>query len=108
MPVYVLGGFVDIDKLVEICSIYGIHLIEDSKYIKLTGLHFHIGSQILNMDNFKDLAQKVNIILSELYDEGVDIKHINVGGGLGIDYDNPFDGSIPDFKSYFEKCNLVV
>ena len=82
-----------------------IHLIEDGKYIKLTGLHFHIGSQILNMDNFKNLTQKVNIILSELYDEGVDIKHINVGGGLGIDYDNPFDGSIPDFKSYFEVFN---
>jgi len=79
-----------------------VRLIEDSSYLKLTGLHFHIGSQILNMDNFKDLALKVNLILSELYDEGVDIQHVNLGGGLGIDYDNPFDASIPDFQSYFQ------
>lgn len=79
-----------------------VRLIEDSSYLKLTGLHFHIGSQIVNLDNFRDLAHKVNVILADLYDEGVDIQHINLGGGLGIDYQNPIEHSIPDFGSYFQ------
>ena len=82
-----------------------IEFIEDSAQLNLTGLHFHIGSQILNMDNFKNLASNINLILSELYNEGIEIEHINVGGGLGINYDNPIDEPIPHFQSYFEVFN---
>ena len=87
-----------------------VRLIEDSHYLKLTGLHFHIGSQILNMDNFKDLSLKVNHILSELYDEGIDVEHINLGGGLGIDYEHPSQNPIADFASFFDiiRNNLKV
>ena len=52
------------------------------------------------MDNFKNLF-KHQSYLSELYNEGIEIEHINVGGGLGINYDNPIDEPIPDFQSYF-------
>jgi len=87
-----------------------VRLIEDSHYLKLTGLHFHIGSQILNLDNFKDLSLKVNHILSELYDEGIDVEHINLGGGLGINYEQPSQNPIADFASFFDiiRNNLKV
>ncbi len=82
-----------------------VELIEDLDNIELTGLHFHIGSQITKMDNFIELCRKVNFILDELRDEGVYIKHLNMGGGLGIDYQDPDLNSIPDFKTYFEIFN---
>lgn len=70
--------------------------------VKLIGLHFHIGSQITDMTPFKLLCEKINGIQEEYIKKGVSFKTINVGGGLGIDYDNPEANPIPDFKSYFD------
>lgn len=70
--------------------------------IQLKGLHFHIGSQILNMDDFKALCNRINEIQEQLEREHIRIEHINVGGGLGIDYIDPDKNEIPDFKSYFD------
>ncbi|UXP32891.1 diaminopimelate decarboxylase [Reichenbachiella agarivorans] len=69
--------------------------------LKLTGVHFHIGSQILSMDPFIKLCTQVNTLLDEMEAEGVELEHINVGGGLGIDYLNPDGNPIPDFEKYF-------
>ncbi|MEX0994850.1 MAG: diaminopimelate decarboxylase [Balneolaceae bacterium] len=71
-------------------------------HLQLTGLHFHIGSQITNLDVFRELCEKINA-LQPLFDEkGIELRHINVGGGLGIDYEEPDRSAIPDFKSYFQ------
>ena len=70
--------------------------------VKLIGLHFHIGSQILLMDDFKALCKRINELLDKLEKNGTTFENINVGGGLGIDYDNPEASPIPDFKSYFK------
>lgn len=70
--------------------------------LKLQGLHFHIGSQITDMDVFKQLCRKINKVQEYIQSRGVQLEHINVGGGLGINYFNPFAEPIPDFKSYFE------
>lgn len=69
--------------------------------IHFIGLHFHIGSQLLEMTDFRHLCSRINEIQDGLEQENITIKNINVGGGLGIDYDNPDDHPIPDFKSYF-------
>lgn len=82
--------------------IEAVQLIDVCKSIELTGLHFHIGSQITNFRNFEFLANKVNYILNFLDERGIDIEHINLGGGLGIDYENPIENSIPDFRGYFK------
>ena len=78
--------------------------------IEFIGLHFHIGSQILDMNDFKELCKKINEIQAELYTKGISVANINVGGGLGIDYDNPEAAPIPDFKKYFDTyaTNLVL
>jgi diaminopimelate decarboxylase len=71
------------------------------KNVKLVGLHFHIGSQILDMGDFIALCNRVNELQDKLEARRVLVDHINVGGGLGIDYQHPNRQPIPDFKSYF-------
>ena len=70
--------------------------------VSLVGLHFHIGSQILDMGDFKSLCNRINDLQDELERHRVNIANINVGGGLGIDYQHPNRLPIPDFKSYFD------
>lgn len=71
------------------------------KNINVVGLHFHIGSQILDMGDFKALCNRINDLQSQLAKRNVFVKNINVGGGLGVSYDNPDREPIPDFKDYF-------
>ena len=78
-----------------------IHEASRMPNIHFIGLHFHIGSQLLEMTDFRHLCSRINEIQDSLEQENIRIKNINVGGGLGIDYDNPDNHPIPDFKSYF-------
>jgi diaminopimelate decarboxylase len=70
--------------------------------IKVVGLHFHIGSQILDMGDFEALCNRVNELQNELERHRIRVEHINVGGGLGVDYQHPNRVPIPDFKDYFD------
>ena len=65
------------------------------------GLHFHIGSQILEMGDFVALCNRINELQERTDRLPITLKHINVGGGLGIAYDHPNELPIPDFASYF-------
>lgn len=70
--------------------------------VEFIGLHFHIGSQILEMDDFAALSCRINEIQDRLEAAGIPtVSDINVGGGLGIDYRQPDHNPIPDFRSYF-------
>lgn len=69
--------------------------------IRLQGLHFHIGSQITDLEVFRTLVTKVNGIVAGLRDKGYVFQSLNFGGGLGIDYQRPDASPIPDFKGYF-------
>lgn len=69
--------------------------------IKFVGLHFHIGSQITDMGDFTALCNRVNELQEKLFTRHIIVEHINVGGGLGIDYQHPNRQAIPDFASYF-------
>jgi diaminopimelate decarboxylase len=78
-----------------------IRLAQTMKNVQFKGLHFHIGSQILEMDDFIALAQRINDLHDQLEAAGIKIEIVNVGGGLGIDYANPEGNPIPNFKDYF-------
>ncbi len=79
-----------------------IDVIESCGHLSLVGLHFHIGSQILAMDDFIALCGRVNELQTMLSEKrGIILPHINVGGGLGIRYDAPDEYDIPDFARYF-------
>ncbi len=69
--------------------------------IEFLGLHLHIGSQILDMADFIALAHRTNELQDRLERQGIAVKVINVGGGLGVDYDNPNAHPVPDFHAYF-------
>jgi diaminopimelate decarboxylase len=70
--------------------------------LRLKGLHFHIGSQITDLDIFKSLCHRVNEINAWFVANQVFPVIINVGGGLGVDYGDPDGHRIPDFDAYFK------
>lgn len=70
--------------------------------VEYIGLHFHIGSQILDLSVYVALCERINQLQDELEANGIQTKNINVGGGLGIDYDMPDTHPIPNFEEYFK------
>ena len=78
-----------------------INSLTKMKHLQLIGLHFHIGSQILDMGDFEALCNRINLLQEQLDRLHVSIENINVGGGLGIDYQHPNRVPIPNFKDYF-------
>jgi diaminopimelate decarboxylase len=70
--------------------------------IVFKGLHFHIGSQILDMGDFEALCNRINDIQNFMDKRHVKIENINVGGGLGVSYDHPNRQPVPDFAAYFD------
>lgn len=83
----------DMDKVID-CAL-------GMNHVKFVGLHFHIGSQILDMGDFIALCNRVNELQEKLYARQIIVEHINVGGGLGIDYAHPNRQPIPNFTEYF-------
>jgi diaminopimelate decarboxylase len=71
-----------------------------SSNLEFVGIHFHIGSQITNLDVYKNLCVRVNEFATWFEERGFRVQVLNVGGGLGIDYHHP-DNQIPDFAAYF-------
>lgn len=83
----------DMDKVIDMAGTL--------PHVKFVGLHFHIGSQILDMGDFVALCNRVNELQEKLYARQIIVEHINVGGGLGIDYTHPNRQAIPNFTEYF-------
>lgn len=80
-----------------------ILMAKDMPHIEFVGLHFHIGSQILEMDDFQALALRINELQDRLEKNGIGpVKNINVGGGLGIDYQEPDAHPVPGFGKFFD------
>ncbi len=78
--------------------------------VRLVGLHFHIGSQILDMEPYRLLCQRSNEMQERLHSLGLDLPEINLGGGLGVDYDEPQKNMIPNFAALMDviHANLNV
>ena len=83
----------DMDKVIDMAGTL--------PHVKFVGLHFHIGSQILDMGDFVALCNRVNELQEQLSARQIVVDHINVGGGLGIDYAHPNRQAIPNFTEYF-------
>ena len=80
-----------------------ILMAKEMPHIEFVGLHFHIGSQILEMDDFQALSLRINELQDRLEKNGIGpVKNINVGGGLGIDYQEPDAHPIPGFGKFFD------
>lgn len=79
-----------------------IRLAQQLPYLSFVGLHFHIGSQLLDMTDYETLCARVNELQDLLEAEGITVPNINVGGGLGIDYADPDLHPIADFQNYID------
>lgn len=75
--------------------------IKALKHINIIGLHLHIGSQIRELHVFENMCNKVNVIVEKLEGLGFTFRFVDVGGGLGINYDVPENEPIPNFASLF-------
>lgn len=80
--------------------------LKSLKRIKLEGIHFHIGSQINRMQVFKSLCTRVNEMIEWFGSKNIDLRIINVGGGLGINYENPSE--LPSFHEYFSLIREMI
>lgn len=78
-----------------------VDLFPRLKNVKLIGIHFHIGSQITDLTSFQSLCVRINELQDYFVSKNVILEHINVGGGLGINYEHPNHFPIPDFEAYF-------
>ncbi|WP_276497387.1 diaminopimelate decarboxylase [Pontibacter litorisediminis] len=78
-----------------------IELLQQLKHVALIGIHFHIGSQITDLTVFKNLCTRVNEFQEWFLARNIVLEHVNVGGGLGVDYYAPDETPIPDFAAYF-------
>ena len=76
--------------------------VDKCAQLRLVGIHFHIGSSINDLTPFKNLCTRVNEIQHWFTQRGRRLEHINVGGGLGINYKNPDDAPICNFEAFFQ------
>ncbi len=72
------------------------------KYVNVMGLHFHVGSQITDMSVFELLCQEVNKLYAWIVEQGIRIESLDMGGGLGVDYNDPDGQPLPDVEAYFD------
>ena len=82
-----------------------LQVFSESKNIKLIGLHFHIGSQVTDMKVFEMLCDKVNYFQRWFEQKEIRLEHINLGGGVAVDYKNPLENLYSPFETYFETIN---
>ena len=82
--------------------------LAELKFVKLIGIHCHIGSQITDMAAFRGLTIRVNEIQDELAARGLQVENLNFGGGLGIDYYHPNHLPVPAFDNYFAVFNKLL
>jgi diaminopimelate decarboxylase len=87
-------SMIDLEKVLD--------KMKDMKNIRFEGMHFHIGSQITDLDNFKNLCLRINELQEWFISKHLFPRVMNVGGGFGIDYEDPNKKAIPDFASYFK------
>ncbi|MDG1914858.1 MAG: diaminopimelate decarboxylase [Crocinitomix sp.] len=86
--------------VLEFAELVTIH--PSLRNINIVGMHFHIGSQIIEMSVFEQLCERINEIVPQYENTIGKIEYLNVGGGLGANYDNPDQGIIPEFEAYFD------
>jgi diaminopimelate decarboxylase len=79
-----------------------VEALKEFSQLELIGIHFHIGSQITDLSVFRSLCMRVNELQEWFASRRITLKHVNVGGGLGVNYHEPETEAVPDFKTFFD------
>lgn len=75
------------------------------KNIDFRGLHVHVGSQITEMSVFALACKRTVDLMHRFERAGFPVKSINLGGGLGVDYQHPVANPMPQFDAWFATVN---
>lgn len=82
------------------------------KNIQFTGIDMHIGSQITTIEPFVEAISKMSELYFQLRDEGLELKHFDVGGGIGVQYNNEKSFTLEEFAErtipLFKKLNCKI
>ncbi len=85
---------------------------KDFPHIQFTGIDMHIGSQITSIDPFVEAVQKLSELYFEIEKDGLKLKHFDVGGGMGVSYNDGSPFSINEFAEriipLFKKLNCEI
>lgn len=79
-----------------------VQILRTSRHLRFLGVHVHVGSQVTDLEVFKNLCVRVNSIRDKFVAADLAVTLLNLGGGLGIDYSQPDVTPVPDFKAYFD------
>lgn len=83
-----------------------IELLKRCKSVDFRGLHFHVGSQILDVrEVYSEECRRASEIVDYFEKRGLVVKYIDLGGGLGVNYKDPDSEPIPDFGTWFSTIN---
>ncbi len=95
---------IDTDNLDEIFQV-----LEVSENVCLIGISCHVGSQIFKIDVFSKIFKKMKINAQKFLDKGYSIKHVDLGGGLGVNYHQDQEMlNLQQVKNEIDKCYIDV
>lgn len=83
-------------------------------HVEIVGIHVHIGSQITQLAPFVEATQRVVAFVRSLQAEGLDIRYVNLGGGLGIAYQDERPPSLEEWATALAEvaaslgCTLIL
>jgi len=96
---YISTGLHDNKFGVDIDSAKRMYIkAKNSENLDPIGIHFHIGSQITELDPYRDAAKIVSDLLRNLQSLKINIKFFDVGGGIGIDYEGEKTLNLYDYS----------
>ena len=84
-----------------------ISMVRQNPHVEFKGLHFHVGSQIIDRDVFTLEVSRAEKLIDYFEARGLVVSHIDFGGGLGVDYENPEMGAVPDFEGWFSILSSI-
>ena len=91
-------GISSIDQIIELSK-----YIKSSNYLNIVGLASHIGSQILELDSYRKSAKKTIELADSLIELGISLEFLDLGGGLGVPYNEESPPSPENLVSCLEK-----
>jgi diaminopimelate decarboxylase len=89
-------------------------LASSLKHIDVAGVHKHIGSQLTEITPFVDALKRILELVEQLKDQGINLRYINIGGGLGITYSDETPPEPKDLAAALSpllrdlKCTLIM
>lgn len=82
--------------------------IISSSHLRLEGVSCHIGSQILELESFATAAREMRSFAEKLLGMGAKLKHIDMGGGVGVAYRPSDVQKVPTFKDWVTTSRLAL